>query len=582
MKILLTTDLWSPSVNGVVRSTQLLRDELLAQGHEVRVLTLSRTSRSYESGGVTYLGSLSAEHVYPGVRLRLSLWSHWVGELVRWKPDVVHAQCEFSTFVPACQIARRCGCPLVHTYHTVYEDYTRYVIPSARCGRMVVKEFTRVVSGRCDAIIAPTGKVTSLLHEYGVKCPLYTVPTGIDLREFRPATPVERFALRRALGLPERETILVSVGRLAAEKNQGELLRLLAKEPAGSRPLLLFVGDGPARGELERQAAELGLADRVLFAGMIPPGEVARYYQAGDAFVCASQSETQGLTYFEALACGLPAVCRADPCLDGVIEDGVNGWQWSSGAQFHAALTALLTGGAQLRAALGAGALRTAERYSAANFARQVLQVYRDAIDKRRSPGGGLTAGLPAAGSALCLFLSLWLGIWAWRKGLLTDLGALQTWAAGLGVWAAAAFVLFQAVQVVVPVLPGSLGCLAGGLLFGPWYGFVYNYLGICAGSLAAFGVARHCGRPLLEKLFSQKLLAKYDRWLGEKGHFDRWFALAIFLPVAPDDFLCYLAGTTRMRWRRFTFIILTCKPFAIAAYSAGLNVALNTLLRLA
>ena len=578
MKILLTTDWWTPAVNGVVRSVTLLRRELMARGHDVKVLTLSSTSHSYEEDGVIYLGSLSADRVYPGARVRFAAWNRWMKALTDWRPDIIHSQCEFSTFLPAWRLARRCGCPLVHTYHTVYEDYTRYVFPSERYGRAAVKELTRLFSGRCDAIIAPTGKVTGLLEEYRVNCPVYTVPTGIDLGAFHPAPAADKQALRRTLGLPEQDTILVAVGRLAAEKNHGELLRLLAREPADQRPLLLFVGDGPVRAQLEQQAADLGLVDRVMFAGMVPPSEVVRYYQAGDAFVCASQSETQGLTYFEVLACGLPTLVRADPCLDGVVENGVNGWQWKDGAEFHQALAAFCAGGT--REALSAGALATAERFSAEHFADQVLKVYQETLDRRNSVPGGLPASVPAAASGVGFFLCLWLGVWAWRKGLLTDLGALQSWVAGLGIWAAAAFVAFQAIQVVVPVLPGGLGCLAGVILFGPWYGFAYNYVGICAGSLAAFGVARYCGRPLLERMFPRKLLVKYDRWMGHKS-FSKWFALAIFLPVAPDDFLCYLAGTTSMRWDQFTFIILTCKPFAIAAYSTGLTVAMNAILRL-
>ena len=578
MKILLTTDWWTPAVNGVVRSVTLLRRELMARGHDVKVLTLSSTSHSYEEDGVIYLGSLSADRVYPGARVRFAAWNRWMKALTDWRPDIIHSQCEFSTFLPAWRLARRCGCPLVHTYHTVYEDYTRYVFPSERYGRAAVKELTRLFSGRCDAIIAPTGKVTGLLEEYRVNCPVYTVPTGIDLGAFHPAPAADKQALRRTLGLPEQDTILVAVGRLAAEKNHGELLRLLAREPADQRLLLLFVGDGPVRAQLEQQAADLGLVDRVMFAGMVPPSEVVRYYQAGDAFVCASQSETQGLTYFEALACGLPTLVRADPCLDGVVENGVNGWQWKDGAEFHQALAAFCAGGT--REALSAGALATAERFSAEHFADQVLKVYQETLDRRNSVPGGLPASVPAAASGVGFFLCLWLGVWAWRKGLLTDLGALQSWVAGLGIWAAAAFVAFQAIQVVVPVLPGGLGCLAGVILFGPWYGFAYNYVGICAGSLAAFGVARYCGRPLLERMFPRKLLVKYDRWMGHKS-FSKWFALAIFLPVAPDDFLCYLAGTTSMRWDQFTFIILTCKPFAIAAYSTGLTVAMNAILRL-
>ena len=144
---------------------------------------------------------------------------------------------------------------------------------------------------------------------------------------------------------------------------------------------------------------------------------------------------------------------------------------------------------------------------------------------------------------------------------------------AGCGAAGVLLFVVFQAVQVVVPILPGGLGCLAGGLLFGPVVGFVYNYVGICIGSLMAFAVARHCGKPLLSLLFPEKVITKYSKWTEENQRFSRLFAVAIFLPVAPDDFLCYLAGTTEMTWRRFTAIILLGKPFAIALYSLGLTV---------
>ena len=110
-------------------------------------------------------------------------------------------------------------------------------------------------------------------------------------------------------------------------------------------------------------------------------------------------------------------------------------------------------------------------------------------------------------------------------------------------------------------------------ILFGPLLGFVYNYVGICAGSLLAFGIARSLGKPLLEALFPQKLIKKYRRWSEERDRFARWFALAIFFPVAPDDFLCYLAGTTEMSWRKMTAIILLGKPCSIALYSLGLTV---------
>lgn len=176
--------------------------------------------------------------------------------------------------------------------------------------------------------------------------------------------------------------------------------------------------------------------------------------------------------------------------------------------------------------------------------------------------------------ASLCgLFLCILAGVWAWQAGLLTSQERLQAFVASCGAAGGLLFVAFQVVQVVVPVLPGGLGCLVGVVLFGPVMGFVYNYVGICIGSLLAFAVARNCGRPLLSLLFSEKLIAKYSDWTEQNNRFARLFALAIFFPVAPDDFLCYLAGTTGMSWRCYTAIILLGKPFAIALYSLGLTV---------
>lgn len=184
---------------------------------------------------------------------------------------------------------------------------------------------------------------------------------------------------------------------------------------------------------------------------------------------------------------------------------------------------------------------------------------------------------LSLAGLVACVILALW----GWRTGVLTSQEQMQALVHSCGAVGVVLFILFQAVQVVVPVLPGGIGCLAGVLIFGPVWGFVYNYVGICIGSLAAFAVARNCGKPLLTMLFSEKTIAKYSRWAEERNRFARLFALAIFLPVAPDDFLCYLAGTTEMSWRQYTAIILLGKPLAIALYSLGLTVVWQHLVTL-
>lgn len=167
-----------------------------------------------------------------------------------------------------------------------------------------------------------------------------------------------------------------------------------------------------------------------------------------------------------------------------------------------------------------------------------------------------------------CVLLCLWL----WQSGYFSSRQKIEQNLQQLGMLAPVAFTALQAVQVVLPILPGGIGCLVGVLMFGAWKGFLYNYIGICIGSVMAFLLARKCGMPLIRMLFSEKLIDRYQKWTDENHRFARLFAIAIFLPVAPDDFLCFLAGTTRMPLRVFTWIILLGKPAAIALYSLGLT----------
>lgn len=392
MKILITTDWYTPAVNGVVTSVKNLRRELEARGHEVRILTLSPDLRSETAAGVTRIGSIGAGRIYPGARLRTALAGRWVRQLVEWGPDVVHSQCEFSTFFLARRIAEELNVPLVHTYHTVYEDYTHYFSPSVRWGRRAAAVFSRWITGQTDCVIAPTGKVRQLLLGYGVERPVLVIPSGIDLRRFRrPRDPMAEAVLRASLEIPAGRTVLLFVGRLAAEKNVEELLEL--RRALGDRPVtLLLVGDGPHRQALEARAAELGLAaPDVIFAGQVPPEQVADWYRLGTVFVSASTSETQGLTYAEALASGLPVLCRADPCLDGVIRRGENGWQYETAEAFLRQMETILEDSA-LVTSMRAAAAASAEPFSAERFARRVEAVYLDQISRRTAERKGVPA----------------------------------------------------------------------------------------------------------------------------------------------------------------------------------------------
>ena len=345
MKILITTDLYTTNTNGVVTSVQNLFEELTARGHDVRILTISDTLHSHREGPITYIRSVSLEKVYPNVRMPVSYRHELIQDIIDWKPDVVHSQCEFFSYQFARRISKITGAPIVHTYHTLYEQYvTSYLIPSRRFSRSLVKFLSRHRLKKVSTLIAPTQKVENTLQNYGLDQPIEVVPSGISLEQHRQRlTAEQRQEKRRSLGIGAEDLVLLNLGRLGGEKNLSELVELFA-EARKENDLLKFliVGDGPARDDLELLAKQLDVADHVIFTGMVAPSEVQEYYQLGDLFVSASTSETQGLTYVEAAANGLPLLCRQDDCLADVLQEGENGYDYTNAEEFLEAIDTMM------------------------------------------------------------------------------------------------------------------------------------------------------------------------------------------------------------------------------------------------
>lgn len=337
LKILITTDLYTTSTNGVVTSVQNLFDELTHKGHDVRILTISNNLHSHKDGAVYYIRSVPLGAVYPDLRMPISYRNKLIQEIIDWKPDIVHSQCEFFSFQFASRISRITGAPLVHTYHTLYEQYlTSYFIPSKRVGDFLAKVLSRQRLHGVKTLVAPTQKVEDTLQSYGLHAPINVVPSGISLEQHHQRlSHEERMRRRRALGILDEDQVILNLGRLGGEKNLGELMTLFAEARRDNDNLkFLIVGDGPAREALEKQAGELGVEDYVIFTGMVDPSQVQNYYQLGDVFVSASTSETQGLTYIEAAANGLPLLCRQDDCLNEVLQEGENGYEYTSDQEF--------------------------------------------------------------------------------------------------------------------------------------------------------------------------------------------------------------------------------------------------------
>lgn len=382
MKILITTDLFTTDTNGVVTSVKNLREELVGKGHDVRVLTLSDSIHSHKDGDVYYIRSMPLA-IYPNVRMPLSYRHPLIKELIEWKPDVIHSQCEFFSFQYALRISKITGAPIVHTYHTLYEQYTKYVIPSKRLGKRAVKVLSRNRLKRVSRVIVPTRKVENTLLGYGLATSMSVIPSGISLAQHKERiSEEERKAKRQELGISEDKSVLVNLGRVGNEKNLEEVLRFFASAVTDNPNLvLLIVGDGPARESLEGLAVELGIEKDVIFTGMVSPSEVQKYYQLGDVFVSASTSETQGLTYIEAAANGLPLLCRKDLCLEDVIEEGENGYEYNSEEEFLERIEEI-AGDEQWRANAGKRSEEIAAAFDKSAFGDAVEEVYKSVIHK--------------------------------------------------------------------------------------------------------------------------------------------------------------------------------------------------------
>lgn len=381
MKILLTTDAYFPMINGVTLSTRNLYEELTNMGHQVRIMTLSQNYRGSHSEDIYYLKSFKAR-IYPGARVKIPFYNKMVNEIINWGPDIIHSQTEFSTMVTAKIIRKKLLIPQIHTYHTMYEDYLDYFLKGKVLRKGTASKLTRLLLNTFDGVVAPTEKVKEVLESYEVTTPLYVVPTGIKLDKFKaPLSHKFKKEIYNKYIINESDIIVGYVGRIAKEKNLQEIIRYIEKLH-DDRVKLMVVGGGPYLHELINISKEY--SNKVIFTDMISPDEIHNYYKLCKVFLTASTSETQGLTYIEALASGCPVVCREDKAASYIIKNGENGYMYRDESEFIRYVEGIISNFDE-HARLSKNAVLSSEAYSAYNFALNISKIYEEAIRKRKA-----------------------------------------------------------------------------------------------------------------------------------------------------------------------------------------------------
>lgn len=324
MNIGLFTDTYFPQVSGVATSIKTLRDELIAQGHHVYIFTTTDPQAKHDDveEGIYRFPSIPFVS-FKERRIAVRGAFRAVRLAKKFQLDIVHNQTEFALGMMGKLVARELKIPCLHTYHTMYQDYLHYIANGHIVKPRNVATFVHLYMKSIDGVIAPSDRVLDTMRSYHVTAPIRVIPTGINLRVYRQKdSAAQVHELRQRYGYADDTPVLLSLSRLAYEKNINALIAampdILSKRPAAQ---LLIVGAGPARHSLERQVRQLDLTDHIQFAGEVDNNEVYHYYQMADVFVSASDSESQGLTYDEALASDLPIVVMRSKYTDELIDD---------------------------------------------------------------------------------------------------------------------------------------------------------------------------------------------------------------------------------------------------------------------
>jgi 1,2-diacylglycerol 3-alpha-glucosyltransferase len=382
MRIVIITDVYFPRVNGVSTSIRTFRRELEALGHEVYLIAPDYGEVTEDEGWILRVPS-KVVYVDPEDRMmRFQAVMSLEDQLRMLEPDLIHIQTPFVAHYAGVRLAKKLGVPTVLTYHTYFEEYLFYYVrflPRFLL-RWSVRHLSRRQCGQVDSVIVPTQAFNDVLTGYGVPGERYINPTGIDLARFTHGDGV-RFKQER--GIDAERPCLVFVGRIVHEKNISFLLRVVAQVKR-SVPDILFIlaGEGPAEEFLMDEVRTLGLEGNLCFVGNLHTlTDLLDCYCAGDAFIFASRTETQGLVLLEAMALGVPVVSTAAMGTCDILSPGLGALVSEEDVQEFSDKVIRVISDAPLAQRLGEEGREYVKSWSAATMAKRLEGVYRETVD---------------------------------------------------------------------------------------------------------------------------------------------------------------------------------------------------------
>lgn len=390
MRIGLFTDTYLPDINGVVSSIVTLQKELERHGHDVFVIaTHSSSLKTSKEANIYRLPGIELKALY-GYVATSPLHLRAIKDIKKMELDLIHVHTEFGIGIFARIVSKRLQIPLVSTYHTTYEDYTHYVNffnlgTIDNLAKKAVSSLSKLYGNSCIRVIAPSKKTKDMLESYHISRDIDVIPTGLELDKFKPGTTssAEIEKIRKECNLQKGQYSMVFVGRIAKEKSIDLVIEGFKAVKQKAIPCkLIIVGAGPDEKTLRELVTQYQLNDYVYFAGRKESESIQKYYHAFDMFVSASLTETQGMTFVEALAAGLPVFARKDDVLKDLIIDSKTGYYFDRAEELANRIDEYIKLDESQKASMKNSALEVAKPYDSKFFYQSIMKVYTQALSQ--------------------------------------------------------------------------------------------------------------------------------------------------------------------------------------------------------
>lgn len=389
MRIGIFTDTYPPYINGVSTSISMLESALRKKGHQVFIVTVNPENMKYKyekniiriPGIPTGIYDYRLTGIYP-IRA--------VKTIKKWNLDVIHSHTEFGIGTFARIIAKQLNIPLVHTYHTMYEDYVHYITKGYFNGtsKKIVEHLTKFYCDKtAKELIVPTKKAYDLfIEKYKVEKNVHIIPTGIEIEKFYKENINEKKLnkIKEKLNITKEDFIILYIGRLGQEKNVDFLIdnqEYFTKKNKNIK--LVIVGSGPDYDKYKEKTKKLNLEENIILTGKVPYNEIQYYYNLGNVFVTASTTETQGLTVIEAMSASVPVVCIDDESFRNTVVNGLNGYLFKTKEEYIKYIEELISNKTKIKKLANQARIST-DQYSSKYYAERVLDVYKKTIKENK------------------------------------------------------------------------------------------------------------------------------------------------------------------------------------------------------